>query len=108
MIPARRRQADPVAITTGLYAVRRSTPQLVQAGDRMRGVPCLGCGFPIGGTPAITVGLTHYIPDRFPAGDLPVTAWLMHAHHGGVSTREIHDLAQWRLGTAPAEPRRST
>jgi hypothetical protein len=96
------RDPGPEPIATGLYAVRRSTPQLVTAGDRMRGVPCLACGFPIGGTPAVTVGLTHYLPDRSPAGDLPSTAWLLHAHHGGISTREIHDLTQWRLGTIPA------
>lgn len=97
----RRQLAAPDPITTGLYAVRRGTPQAVVAGDRMRGHPCLACGYPVGADLAITAAITHYIPDLGPAGDLPTTAWLIHAKHRGLSTREIHDLAQWRLATGP-------
>lgn len=87
------------AIITGLYAVRWSTPQLVTPGDAMRAAPCLACGHAIGGEAALTACLTHYVPPGPGAGDLPSTAWLLHASHRGISTRAVHDLAQWRLGT---------
>lgn len=94
------RPPTPDPIHTGLWGVRWSTPQPMAAGDRIRGVPCLVCGEAIGGHPAVTVGITFYLPDTSPAGNLPCSAWLVHASHPRMTPRKIHDLAAWRLGTS--------
>lgn len=108
MNPARRQGPGGEPIATGLYAVRYGQAQPMAAGDRMRGTPCLVCGFAIGGRRAVTVVITHYMPGRAPAGSLPCSSWLIHDHHPRPDIRLIHDLAEWRLGTHPAQREEST
>ena len=104
MIWARQASKPPPPYQSGLYAVRRGTPNTVAPGDRLAATPCLICGWAIGQAPAVTVAITHYVPGASAAGDLPTSGWLIHAEHHGVSTRALHDLAQWRLATeSPTE-----
>ena len=95
----RKRPPGTQAITAGLYAVRRGRPQLVAPGDALRALPCLACGWAIGGGPAVTVTITHYSAEGTPPGLLPSSSWLVHTHHHGLTTRALHDLAQWHLAT---------
>lgn len=98
-----RRGRDPVPapaqLASGGLAVRLSSPRAVAAGDRLRRLSCLVCSDAIGPGPAMTVVITYYNADAAAAGGLPSTSWLIHARHRDTPRRELHALAEWRLGT---------
>ena len=101
-----RSDSEDYQLVSGGRAVRLTSARTIAPGDQLRTVPCLVCSEAIGPGPAITVAITYYTPAASVAGNLPATSWLIHARHRDTPRRELHDLAEWRLGTTPT--RRTT